>query len=101
MIDKDAEKAPGGFHFEPPTGDIKPPLTELEDLASSFKGVGESYAIQAGREVRIVVKPEEIDDLSAIQLSKEIAAKIEETMQYPGQIKVTVIRETRSADYAK
>jgi len=76
-------------------------VTELEDLASSFKGVGESYAIQAGREVRIVVKPEEIDDLRAIQLSKEIAGKIEETMQYPGQIKVTVIRETRSVDYAK
>lgn len=76
-------------------------VTELEDLASSFKGVGESYAIQAGREVRIVVKPEEIDDLRAIQLSKEIAEKIEETMQYPGQIKVTVIRETRSVDYAK
>jgi ribonuclease Y len=74
---------------------------ELEDLASSFKGVAESYAIQAGREVRIVVKPEEIDDLHAIQLSKEIAEKIEESMQYPGQIKVTVIRETRSVDYAK
>lgn len=76
-------------------------VTELEDLASSFRGVEESYAIQAGREVRIVVKPEEIDDLSAIQLSKEIATKIEESMQYPGQIKVTVIRETRSVDYAK
>jgi ribonuclease Y len=76
-------------------------VTELEDLASSFKGVAESYAIQAGREVRIVVKPEEIDDLRAIQLSKEIAEKIEESMQYPGQIKVTVIRETRSVDFAK
>jgi ribonuclease Y len=76
-------------------------VSELEDLALSFKGVAESYAIQAGREVRIVVKPEEIDDLHAIQLSKEIAEKIEETMQYPGQIKVTVIRETRSVDYAK
>jgi len=74
---------------------------ELEDLASSFKGVSESYAIQAGREVRIVVKPGEIDDLGAIRLSKEIAEKIEETMQYPGQIKVTVIRETRSVDFAK
>ena len=74
---------------------------ELEDLASSFKGVAESYAIQAGREVRIVVKPAEIDDLGAIQLSKEIAEKIEETMQYPGQIRVTVIRETRSVDFAK
>jgi ribonuclease Y len=76
-------------------------VTELEDLASSFKGVAESYAIQAGREVRIVVKPGEIDDLRAIRLSKEIAEKIEETMQYPGQIKVTVIRETRSVDFAK
>jgi ribonuclease Y len=74
---------------------------ELEDLASSFKGVAESYAIQAGREVRIVVKPGEIDDLAAIRLSKEIADKIEETMHYPGQIKVTVIRETRSVDFAK
>jgi ribonuclease Y len=76
-------------------------VSELEDLASSFKGVAESYAIQAGREVRIVVKPEEIDDLGTIQLSKDIAKKIEETMQYPGQIKVLVIRETRSVDFAK
>jgi ribonuclease Y len=76
-------------------------VTELEDLASSFKGVAESYAIQAGREVRIVVKPEEVDDLRAIRLSKEIAEKIEESMQYPGQIKVTVIRETRAVDFAK
>jgi ribonuclease Y len=74
---------------------------ELEDLASSFKGVAESYAIQAGREVRIVVKPGEIDDLGATRLSKAIADKIEETMHYPGQIKVTVIRETRSVDFAK
>jgi len=76
-------------------------VAELEDLASSFKGVAESYAIQAGREVRIVVKPEEVDDLHTIRLSKEIAEKIEETMHYPGQIKVTVIRETRSVDFAK
>jgi ribonuclease Y len=76
-------------------------VSELEDLASSFKGVSESYAIQAGREVRIVVKPEEVDDLATIRLSKDIAGKIEETMQYPGQIKVTVIRETRSVDFAK
>jgi ribonuclease Y len=76
-------------------------VAELEDLASSFKGVAESYAIQAGREVRIVVKPEEVDDLHVIRLSKEIAEKIEETMHYPGQIKVTVIRETRSVDFAK
>lgn len=76
-------------------------VAELEDLASSFKGVSESYAIQAGREVRIVVKPDEIDDLATIRLSKDIAKKIEESMQYPGQIKVIVIRETRAIDFAK
>jgi ribonuclease Y len=73
----------------------------LEDIANSFEGVQKSYALQAGREVRIIVKPEDIDDLAAIQLSKGIAKQIEETMQYPGQIKVTVIRETRAIDYAK
>lgn len=73
----------------------------LEDLANSFDGVSQSYALQAGREVRIIVRPEEIDDLAAIQLSKDIAKKIEEDMQYPGQIKVTIIRETRAVDYAK
>ena len=76
-------------------------LKVLEEIANSHKGVSESYAIQAGREVRIIVKPDDVDDLEAIQLSKEIAKKIEETMQYPGQIKVTVIRETRAVDYAK
>jgi len=76
-------------------------VSELEDLASSFKGVAESYAIQAGREVRIAVRPEDIDDLGIIRLSKEIAHKIEESMHYPGQIKVTVIRESRSVDFAK
>jgi ribonucrease Y len=73
----------------------------LEDIANSFEGVSQSYALQAGREVRIIVKPDDIDDLSAIRLSKDIAKKIEESMQYPGQIKVTVIRETRAVDYAK
>ncbi|MCC6906250.1 MAG: ribonuclease Y [Anaerolineae bacterium] len=73
----------------------------LEDIANAFDGVSQSYALQAGREVRIIVKPEDIDDLSAIRLSKDIAKQIEETMQYPGQIKVTVIRETRAVDYAK
>lgn len=73
----------------------------LEDIANSFDGVNQSYALQAGREVRIIVKPEDIDDLSAMRLSKDIAKQIEETMQYPGQIKVTVIRETRAVDYAK
>jgi ribonuclease Y len=73
----------------------------LEDIANSQKGVTQSYALQAGREVRIFVKPEEIDDLASIQLARDIAKKIEESMQYPGQIKVTVIRETRAVDYAK
>jgi len=76
-------------------------VKDLEDIANSFPGVSQSYAIQAGREVRIVVKPEEIDDLASLQLSKNIAKRIEETMQYPGQIRVTVIRETRSVEYAK
>ncbi len=73
----------------------------LEEIANSFDGVNQSYALQAGREVRIIVKPDDIDDLAAIRLSKDIAKKIEESMQYPGQIKVTVIRETRAVDYAK
>jgi len=73
----------------------------LEEIANSFEGVSQSYALQAGREVRIIVKPDDIDDLAAIQLSKGIAKKIEESMQYPGQIKVTVIRETRAVDFAK
>ena len=73
----------------------------LEEMATEFKGVSQAYAIQAGREVRIIVKPEEIDDLEATRLARDIAKKIEETMQYPGQIRVTVIRETRAVDYAK
>jgi ribonuclease Y len=76
-------------------------LRALEEIANSFKGVGQSYAIQAGREVRIIVKPEEIDDLASARLARDIAKKVEETMQYPGQIKVTVIRETRAVDFAK
>jgi ribonuclease Y len=74
---------------------------DLEDIAKAQPGVEEAYAIQAGREIRVVVKPEAIDDLASIQLSKTIAKHIEETMQYPGQIKVTVIRETRATEYAK
>ncbi len=73
----------------------------LENLASSFEGVEKSFAIQAGREIRIVVKPEEIDDLGIITLSRDIAKKVEESLQYPGQIKVTVIREMRAIDFAK
>ncbi len=76
-------------------------LRALEDIANSYKGVQQSYAIQAGREVRIIVRPEDIDDLEATRLARDVAKKIEDTMQYPGQIKVTVIRETRSIDYAK
>ncbi len=76
-------------------------LRALEEVANSFKGVSQSYAIQAGREVRIIVRPEEIDDLASTRLAKDIAKQIEETMQYPGQIKVTVIRETRATEYAK
>ena len=76
-------------------------LRALEDIANSYKGVEQSYAIQAGREVRIMVKPEDIDDLTATRLARDIARNIEESMQYPGQIKVTVIRETRAVDFAK
>ena len=76
-------------------------IRTLEDMATSFTGVSQAFAIQAGREVRIIVRPEEIDDLASTRLARDIAKKIEETMQYPGQIKVTVIRETRAVDYAK
>ncbi len=76
-------------------------LTELENIANSFEGVEKSYAIQAGREVRIIVKPTEINDLDALKMAKDIAAKIERDMKYPGMIKVNVIRETRAVEFAK
>ena len=76
-------------------------MRELENIANSFSGIEKSYAISAGREVRVMVRPEKIDDLSAIKLAREIANKIESTMQYPGTIKVNVIRETRATEYAK
>ena len=76
-------------------------MKALEDIANDFKGVEKSYAIQAGREIRILVKPEEIDDLGAMRLARDIVKKIEEGLEYPGQIKVTVLRETRAVDFAK
>ncbi len=76
-------------------------LTSLEEIASSFEGVVQSYAIQAGREIRVIVEPERIDDLTADTIAHEIAKRIEETMEYPGQIRVTVIREKRSIAYAR
>jgi len=76
-------------------------LEALESIANGFKGVEKSFAIQAGREIRILVKPEEIDDLGSMRLARDIVKKIEEGMDYPGQIKVTVLRETRAVDYAR
>ncbi len=76
-------------------------LEKLEELASSFNGVDKSYAIQAGREVRVIVKPEQIDDAQAVFLAKDIAKKIESELEYPGQIKVNVIREFRASEFAK
>ncbi|MDR3563539.1 MAG: ribonuclease Y [Negativicutes bacterium] len=76
-------------------------LTRLEEIADSFEGVEKSFAIQAGREVRIMVKPDKIDDLASVRLVRDIVKRIETELEYPGQIKVTVIRETRAVDYAK
>jgi len=73
----------------------------LEEIANSLGGVQQSFALQAGREIRVIVTPEDIDDLAATRLARDVAKKIEEGMQYPGQIKVTVIRETRAIDYAR
>ena len=76
-------------------------MEELEKTASSFAGVEKAYAIQAGREVRVFVKPERIDDLTAYKLAKDIAVKIEAELSYPGEVRVTVIRETRVVEYAR
>lgn len=76
-------------------------MRELENVATSFDGVAKAYAISAGREVRVIVEPTKIDDLSAVKMARDIATKIESTMQYPGTIKVNVIRETRAFEYAK
>ena len=76
-------------------------LENLEEIADSFEGVEKSFAIQAGREVRIIVKPEKIDDNQMKLMARDIAKKVEDEMEYPGQIKVNVVRETRVIDYAK
>lgn len=76
-------------------------LEKLEAVAESFTGVDRTFAIQAGREIRIIVKADEIDDLQSINLSRDIAQKVEADLEYPGQIKVVVIRETRAVEYAK
>ena len=76
-------------------------LEKLEEIADSFDGVDKAYAIQAGREIRIMVKPDRIDDTTSVKLARDIVKRIEQELEYPGQIKVTVIRETRAVDYAK
>ena len=76
-------------------------MRDLENVATSFKGIDKAYAISAGREIRVIVSPNVVDDLSAIKLARDIATKIESTMQYPGTIKVNVIRETRAIEFAK
>ena len=76
-------------------------LEKLEEIANSFEGVDTSFAIQAGREVRIIVKPEVVNDADTVIMAKEVAKRIEAELEYPGQIKVNVIRETRTVDYAK
>lgn len=76
-------------------------LEALEEVANGFPGVEKSFAIQAGREIRIIVKPEQIDDLGALRLARDVSKKIQDNLEYPGQVKVTVLRETRAVDYAR
>ena len=76
-------------------------LEKLEEIANSCEGVEKSYAIQAGREIRIIVKPDEIDDVGSVEMARNIVKQIESELEYPGQIKVNVIRETRAIEYAK
>ena len=76
-------------------------LSKLEEIANDFDGVEKSFAIQAGREIRVIVKPDRIDDAGSVKMSRDIVKRIEKEMEYPGQIKVVVVRETRSVDYAK
>jgi ribonuclease Y len=76
-------------------------LEKLEEIANSFEGVDKSFAIQAGREIRIIVKPEKVDDATAVRMARDIVKRIENELEYPGQIKIVVVRETRAVDYAK
>ena len=76
-------------------------LKALEDIANKYEGVEKTYAIQAGREIRVFVKSDRVDDLGAVKMAKDIAKKIEEELKYPGEIKVTVIRENRIVEYAR
>ena len=76
-------------------------MEQLEGIADSFEGVEKSFAIQAGREIRLIVKPDRISDSQMVILAREVAEKVESEMEYPGQIKVNVIRETRAIEYAK
>ena len=76
-------------------------LENLERIATSFPGVEKAYAVQAGRELRVMVKPEELDDAASYQLARQIANRIEEDLLYPGQIRITVVRETRCVEFAK
>lgn len=76
-------------------------LEHLEEIANSYDGVEKSYAIQAGREIRIMVKPEVVDDITSAEMARDIVKRIENELEYPGQIKINVIREVRSVEYAK
>jgi ribonuclease Y len=76
-------------------------LQKLEELAVEFKGVNQAFALQAGREIRIMVAHDILDDVASAQLARDVASKVENELDYPGQIKVTVIRETRAVEYAK
>ena len=76
-------------------------METLEQIAKDHKGVAQAFAIQAGRELRIIVRPEDVDDLESMRIARDVSQKIEESVDYPGQIKVTVVRETRATEYAR